>query len=639
MTCPKCGSENSDAVSRCLKCGSSLVVSVEAETWVGGAKASAGDETWAGSPKSPSAPHPARDETWAGPPGGAPQGPADAQTWAGQPSSRPDAPTAAPFSRSAHANAPTAVGFGFGATAAAQGQIDFGPRYQVEKLLGQGGMGAVYKAYDRDLDRTVALKLIRPELTVHPESMMRFKQELLLASKISHKNILRIHDLGDAGGMKFISMAYIEGHDLSDLLRNTGRLPVPRVLQIARQLCAALEAAHNEGVVHRDFKPQNIMLDQSDNVYVSDFGLAKSLGEEGGMTMTGELLGTPRYMAPEQVEGKKVDARTDLYALGLVIYEMVTGDVPFQNETTLTMMYKRANEVPPSPKIANPEVPDWLVRIIMKCLERDPDSRYHSAHEIFDDINANRAPSVAPGMSISIPRMRVTVSKRRGAVVVIAALVLIAAVATPLIIRYRHRQTAGETTAAKAKYVAVLPLKVVGDQASLDYIANGVVEAVTAKLFQLKEVRVASSSALEKLGKNAESVSEIGKALGVNMVVSGTLQGSGDKLRIVMNMNDAASGERLWTQEFSGVTGDLLTLEDQIYNKVTSALELKLSHEELARTSAHPTENIGAYQLYLQGRNAMRGKLDAKAAQVAIDYFDKARQQDPEFALAYAGIA
>ena len=180
---------------------------------------------------------------------------------------------------------------------------DFGPRYRIESLIGEGGMGKVYKAYDKDLDRVVALKLVRSELASDPASMQRFKQELLLASKISHKNILRIHDLGDVEGMKFISMTYVEGEDLGDVIQREGRLPLDRAIAIFKRLCGALEAAHAEGVVHRDLKPRNILIDASDNVYISDFGLAKSLEENAStMTRTGEILGTPRYMSPEQAE-------------------------------------------------------------------------------------------------------------------------------------------------------------------------------------------------------------------------------------------------------------------------------------------------------------------------------------------------
>ncbi len=203
--------------------------------------------------------------------------------------------------------------------------VDFGPRYRVVRLLGQGGMGAVYLAHDQDLDRQVALKLIRAEYSIQPEAMARFRQEMLLASRISHRNILRVHDLGDAGGTKFISMAYVDGEDLHELLVREGKLPLERMLKITLQLCSALAAAHSEGVVHRDLKPQNIMLGKDDQVFVSDFGLAKPLDTAGGMTQTGAMMGTPRYMSPEQVEARSTDARTDIYALGLDVLRDVDG--------------------------------------------------------------------------------------------------------------------------------------------------------------------------------------------------------------------------------------------------------------------------------------------------------------------------
>ncbi|MGZ4837663.1 MAG: serine/threonine-protein kinase, partial [Terriglobales bacterium] len=309
---------------------------------------------------------------------GAASAPAPALAPSAAPAQDPNLPTGGPW---------TALGIG-----ASSDQVDFGPRYRIDRMLGQGGMGAVYKAWDKELQRPVALKLIRPDLARDPGVEARFKQELLLASKVSHKNILRIHDLGEAAGVKFISMAYVEGQDLHGLLTQQGKLTIEHAIKIARQLCGALDAAHSEGVVHRDFKPQNILLDKQENVYVSDFGLAKSLEQDTGMTKSGEFLGTPRYMAPEQVQGGKIDHRADLYALGLILYEMVTGDVPFHADTTLQLMYKRVHEAPPSPKTLNPDLPDWIVRVIMKCIERDPAQRYQTAGEILHDLDTATAP-------------------------------------------------------------------------------------------------------------------------------------------------------------------------------------------------------------------------------------------------------
>ena len=279
---------------------------------------------------------------------------------------------------------------------------DFGPRYRIEALLGQGGMGRVYKAYDKDLDRTVAIKVVRDGAIGETDALKRFKQELVLASKISHKNILRIHDMGDVGGLRFISMAYVEGQDLQHIIRDNPKMPLERILNFSRQIAEALAAAHAEGVVHRDLKPQNLLVDKNDQIFVCDFGLAKSF-EEGaiGMTRTGAFLGTPRYMSPEQVEGKPADGRADLYAFGLILYEMVIGDVPFTGESTLKVMYQRIQEKPKSPKILRPDLPNWLVKIIMRCLERDPNDRYQNAYEILADLQGGQSGSGASRVGMS----------------------------------------------------------------------------------------------------------------------------------------------------------------------------------------------------------------------------------------------
>lgn len=499
-------------------------------------------------------------------------------------------------------------------------------------------MGAVYQAYDLDLNRTVALKLVRPELMVHPEAMQRFKQELLLASKISHRNILRIHDLGDVAGTKFISMAFVDGSDLHHILQSQGKLTIERTLSISKQLCAALDAAHSESVVHRDMKPQNIMLDKDDHVFVSDFGLAKSIESEGGMTMTGELLGTPRYMAPEQIECKPVDGRTDLYALGLIMYEMLTGDVPFQAESTFQLMYKRANEAPPEPKAANPDIPDWLNQVVMKCLERDPARRYASARAILNDLELQQSPSgFSPSMSIRLPQMAVNVPvKKRTFVAILAGALIITSGLAVVGYRYMHKASTEQAVAAPERRVAVLPIKVLGDEAQLGYVGTGITEALISKLSQLKELNVASAFAVQKVNAD-KPIPEIAKSLGVSYVVQGSVQGSGDDLLVVLNLLDAQGkpvGQTL--QPFSGKRQDLLTLEDNMF----SALQPALSTSAQPTVAFHPTENTTAYELYLKGRNTFtRGELDPKNVQAAIGYYDQATKADPNFALAWAGLA
>jgi len=524
---------------------------------------------------------------------------------------------------------------------------DFGPRYRIETLLGQGGMGRVYKAYDKELNRTVAIKVVRQGAMGEADALNRFKQELVLASKISHKNILRIHDLGEVNGMKFITMAYVEGKDLHQIIKENPKLPLERALKFATQLAGALAAAHAEDVVHRDLKPQNILLDKNDQVYISDFGLAKSFAEGAvGMTQTGAFLGTPRYMSPEQVEGKPTDGRADLYAYGLILYEMVTGDVPFTGDSTLKVMYQRIQEKPKSPKLVNADLPNWLVRIIMRCLERDPADRYQTAYEILADLQGadtgSRSGVSHSGSSIQI---RLPEFAERRWVWAVAGVVLLVALAFA-IPPVRHlilpggngsSSVSGVPPLSSGRFVAVLPLQVLGDASQLSYVAQGIEEALSAKLFQLKDVRVTPSDAADKADQK-QPLPKIARALGANLLVQGALQGSGDKIRITMKLEDVADGKRLWSREFNGVVADLFTLQDQIYNELVSGLKVNPSNDEVASAEARPTNNTAAYDFYLRGRNSLRGH-DPKSIQAALDFFDQALKEDPKFALAYTGIA
>jgi tetratricopeptide (TPR) repeat protein len=526
--------------------------------------------------------------------------------------------------------------------------MDFGPRYRIEKLLGAGGMGKVYRAYDKVISRTVALKTLQPELVTDPTVIQRFKQELLLASKISHKNILRIHDLNEFEGTNYITMAFIEGKDLNQLLKEEGPLPLERTLKIVRQLCQALEAAHGEGVVHRDFKPHNVLVGKDDHAYVSDFGLATSLeSAQMGMTRSGVVVGTPRYMSPEQVEGTPVDSRSDIYSLGLVFYEMATGQVPFTGESTWQVMYQRVRDVPKNVKEFNPALPDYVAGVIMHCLEKDPANRYQSAAEILADLNANHGPSLSTSATTSrTVQITLPVAEKRWWYAAATGVVLLLALffAIP---KTRHwvfasgGSAAGKNDAspvAQEKFVAVMPFRVLGDQSSLGYVADGLVEATSAKLFQLKDLRLASSTAAAKTDPSTP-LKEVAKQLGVNLIVHGTVQGAGDNLRVTVSLDNVAENKLVWTQEFAGVRGDLLTMEDQIYARLVEALALKPSNEELAHATSHPTENVEAYDLYLKGRGAMRGQQAVGNIKKAIGFYEQALKKDEKFALAYAGIA
>jgi serine/threonine-protein kinase len=529
------------------------------------------------------------------------------------------------------------------ATALAPGS-DFGPRYRIEALLGQGGMGRVYKAYDKELDRVVAIKVVRQGVMGEADAIKRFKQELLLASKISHKNILRIHDMGEVAGVRFISMAYVEGHDLYGIIRDNPKLPLDRILKFATQLAEALAAAHSEGVVHRDLKPQNILVNKDDQIFVSDFGLAKSF-EEGavGMTRTGAFLGTPRYMSPEQVEGKPADQRSDLYSYGLILYEMLVGDVPFTGESTLKVMYQRIQEKPKNPKTLKPDIPAWVARIVMRCLEKEPAARYQSAYEILADLQGSRSASGSRTVQIQLPEF----TERRWIWWVAGAVALLAILFAIPPVRHLVLRTEGKTGSSmsgipplsQGKFVAILPFKVLGDEQALGYVAEGLSEALNTKLFQMKDLRLASDTATAKVNLK-DPLDKIARSLGVNLIVQGVIQGGTDKFAVIVNLIDIpGGGKKLWTQQFTGVEKDLLTMEDQISSQLISAMDIKPTTEELARSSTRPTENVDAYDLYLRGRQALKGPDTIKAAKAAMEYFQQAIDKDPEFALAYTGLA
>ena len=257
----------------------------------------------------------------------------------------------------------------------------FAGRYEIIEELGKGGMGSVYKAFDQKLQEVVALKIIRPELGFNAAAVERFKTELKNARKIAHRHVCRLYDLGEAGLIQFISMEYVEGEDLKKFIRRAGPIGAARAIAIARQIAEGLAEAHRMGVIHRDLKPQNIMIDREGRARIMDFGLSRFLESEG-MTGTGVMLGTPEYMSPEQVEARDVDARSDLYAMGVILFEMVTGRVPFEGQTPLAVAIKHKSEAPPDARDTNPLVPEPLVRIIYKCLEKDPARRFQSADEL-----------------------------------------------------------------------------------------------------------------------------------------------------------------------------------------------------------------------------------------------------------------
>src|SRR5260370_2603690 len=303
----------------------------------------------------------------------------------------PGATQALPYARSG----PPSLG-SISAFQSLEAVVLFGGRYEMLSVLGQGGMGAVYKARDRELDRLIARKVIRPELATDPAILLRFKQELILSRNITHKNVVRIYDLGEADGIRFISMEYVEGEDLRTLLRRQGKFPPKEAIAVVEQVCRALDSAHSEGVIHRDLKPQNIMHDKHGRIVVMDFGLARSLGDTG-MTQTGAITLTLAYMSPEQALGSTLDQRSDIFSVGLSFYELLTGKRPYEADTAIASLMKRTREEARSASDVDASVPRSLSAIVSRCLERESANRYHSAVELLQQLTTWEA---TPNISV-----------------------------------------------------------------------------------------------------------------------------------------------------------------------------------------------------------------------------------------------
>ena len=375
-----------------------------------------------------------------------------------------------------------------------------GDRYEILELLGEGGMGAVYKAADRELDRMVALKVIRPELASNPDILARFKQELLLSHKVTHRNVIRIYDLAEAQGMKFITMEYIEGNNLRAVLHERTKLPPEEAVGIAQQVCLALEAAHSAGIIHRDLKPQNIMIDPHGRVLVMDFGLARTLAGDG-MTQTGAFVGTMEYMSPEQALGKDLDQRSDIFALGLILYELLDGERPFVAESALASLIKRTQEpaIPVSER--NAEIPGELGRIVSKCLERDLNARYQTVAEILADLDNWKEPANRTKIRKPVRPARRRIPTRPWMLVAGATVVAVLAIAG-YIERGRlfSRTGAGESVpAGPTVSLAILPFRNASADPSLDWLGPSLADMLTTDVGQSASLRTVSPNILHQI--------------------------------------------------------------------------------------------------------------------------------------------
>jgi len=497
--------------------------------------------------------------------------------------------------------------------------------YRILEKLGEGGMGVVYKAEDTRLKRIVALKFLPPQLTTDAAAKERFIQEAQAASALEHPNICNIHEINETGdGQLYIVMACYEGLTLKERLAS-GPLPISLAIDYARQMAAGLAEAHEKGIIHRDLKPANIMITEKSQVKIMDFGLAK-LARQAHLTQSGSTLGTAAYMSPEQARGDEVDARSDVWSLGVVIYEMVIGQRPFKSEYAQALIYAILNDAPTPVKTLNTDVPAALERAIDCCLQKERSKRYRDAGQLLQALQPIQQEEVC-----KIEHCKSSGKKKTHLLVGAGLLILVMTLLAYFFLASRKAPVS-------EKSIAVLPFVDMSPQKDQDYFCDGMTEELINRLSNLQGLRVpARTSAFVFKGKT-EDIKEIGRQLNVTAVVEGSVRKSDDELRITAQLINVANGYHLWSETYDRRLNDVFAIQDEISTAIIAALQLKLTPQETQKISEHPINNVKAYECYLRARRHIL-RFDAKSLDSASVYLQTAMELMGENAELYAGMA
>lgn len=516
----------------------------------------------------------------------------------------------------------------------------FADRYEIIEELGRGGMGTVYRAEDIKAKEEIALKLIKSEIAAQKKTIERFRNELTTARKIRHKNICGMYDLGEDRGTYYITMEYVPGEDLRSFIRRSRRLSIPTAISIAKQTCEGLSEAHSQGVVHRDLKPSNIMVDRDGNARIMDFGIARTM-KAPGMTGEGMVIGTPEYMAPEQAEAKGVDQRSDIYSLGVILYEMVTGQLPFSGDTPLSIAMKHKSETPEDPKIHNAQIPDDLSHLILKCLEKDKGKRYQNADEVRVELE-----NIEKGIPTTLEEkgerppltskeITVTFTPKK---LLVPVLVVLALVITAIVIWQMLPEKEVSPAELDKPSIAVLPFEDLSPDKDQTFLCDGFSESLINALTKIEGLRIpARTSSFSFKGKD-QSLKEIGERLNVKSVLEGSVQRAGDELRITVKLINVSDDSIQWSDQYNRKLDDVFTIQDEITLNVVEALKVKLAGGERAELTKRNTTSAQAYQLYLQGRHYRWIETKPNFLK-AKDYFEQSIEKDPNYSSAYAGLA
>ncbi len=517
----------------------------------------------------------------------------------------------------------------------------FAGRYRVIEELGKGGMGRVYKAFDTETKEHVALKILNPDIVSDESVIERFRNELRFARRISHRNICRMYDLGRVEDTTYISMEFVSGEDLKSLLRRVGQLSARRALAIAEQVIEGLAEAHRLGVVHRDLKPQNIMIDRDGNARIMDFGIARSV-QGTGITDAGAVLGTPDYMAPEQLEGKEADERTDIYAFGAILYEMVTGVPPFEGATPLGVAMKHRIEAPRDPREINPQIPDDVALLVLRCLEKEREKRFQSAEEIQARLKEIVEKMPGTGTLLRQKKARRTRPRRKalwiGMVTAFVAAGIILGFYFAGRLKERTGPEVGKAAAAYKSSIAVLPFEDLSPQKDQEHFCNGITEALITKLAGVGQLKVISRTSVMRYKGTDKDIREIGRELDVATILEGSIQKEKDNIRINAQLVNVADGAHLWAESFDRKLEGIFAVQDEISKAIVNVLRIELVAGQEYMLVKRYTQDPDAYNLYLEGRFNWNKRTESGLKR-AVDLYEGAIVRDPYFALAYAGIA
>jgi eukaryotic-like serine/threonine-protein kinase len=513
--------------------------------------------------------------------------------------------------------------------------------YRILEKVGAGGMGVVYRARDEQLERDVALKVLPPGTLTNDASRRRFRKEALALAKLNHPNIETVYEFDSQGGTDFLVMEYVPGKTLADRLVS-GTLPEKEVVTLGMQIAAAMEEAHSRGIVHRDLKPGNIAITARGQAKVLDFGLAKLLPQTNEVTSetltdTQAGAGTLPYMSPEQLHGESVDARADIYTTGAVLYEMAVGRKAFAEELPSRLIDAILHQPPVSPRALKPRISPGLERIILKCLDKDPGKRYQSAKELSVDLRRLAEPS----LSHTKPPASSPWGWKRAAILAgcgLAGLLALAVTLAGLNVGGWRDRLMIRTAPEKVGSLAVLPLENLSHDPEQEYFADGMTEALITDIAKIRTLRVTSRTSVMRYKGTKKPLSQIARELNVDVVVEGSVQRSGDQVRIAAQLIDARNDRNLWTDSYQSDLSDVLTLQGNVARAIAGEVRAQLTSEERAGLSSTRMVKPDAYEAYLRGLYSLN-KRTPSDLQNAISSFQKAIDLDPTYALAYSGLA